>query len=44
MCRIYVRRDADFLTPEKWPEQHHWLKEKLERFHKVFAPLVKSLD
>jgi len=28
--------------PDLWPEQHQWLKEKLERFHKVFAPLVKN--
>lgn len=44
MCRIYVRQGADFLNPERWPELHQWLKEKLETFHQVFAPLVKNLD
>jgi hypothetical protein len=29
---------------ELWPEQRQWLKEKLELFHKAFAPLVKNLD
>jgi hypothetical protein len=43
-CRIYVRQNADFLNPERWPEQHRWLKEKLETFHKVFAPLARSLE
>lgn len=44
MCRIYVRQNADFLNPERWPEQHQWLKEKLETFHKVVGPLVKNLE
>jgi hypothetical protein len=43
-CRVYVRKNADFLNPERWPEQHQWLKENLEIFHKVFAPLAKSLE
>jgi hypothetical protein len=42
-CRIYVRISADFLKPELWPEQHQWLKEKLEIFYKVFGPLARNL-
>lgn len=43
-CRVYVRKNADFLNPERWPEQHQWLKENLEIFHKVFAPLANNLE
>lgn len=44
MCRIYVRQNADFLKEDLWPQQHEWLKDKLELFYKVFAPVVQSLD
>jgi Domain of unknown function (DUF4268) len=44
MCRIYVGKEASFMDSDQWPEQHQWLKDKLETFHKVFAPLVKNLD
>jgi hypothetical protein len=43
-CRIFTRQSADFLREDLWPQQHHWLKEKLELFHKVFAPIVQNLD
>lgn len=43
-CRIYTRTNANFLDTNLWPEQHEWLRERLETFHKVFAPIVKSLD
>jgi hypothetical protein len=44
MCRIYTRQNADFLKEDLWPQQHTWLKEKLELFHRIFAPIVQSLD
>lgn len=28
----------------KWPEQHKWLCDRLERLHQVFSPRVKTLD
>lgn len=43
MCRIYVRKDSDFLDPQHWAEQHSWLKENVERFAKVFGPILKTL-
>jgi len=43
-CRIYTRIDANFLDSEHWPEQHAWLQKQLETFHKVFGPIVKTLD
>lgn len=43
MCRLYVRKDADFTQESEWPDQHKWLRDNLEQFHKVFGPIVKSL-
>ncbi len=42
--KIYVRKDADFLNEALWPEQYKWLKDNLELFHRVFAPLVRDID
>ena len=42
-CRIYVRRSSDFTDEPNWPEQHAWLKEYLEKFHKVFSPWIRDL-
>jgi hypothetical protein len=44
LCRIYLRRNADFFKTEEWPEQHEWLRTNLETFHKVFAPRVMRLE
>ncbi len=43
-CRIYTRIDGDFRNRSLWPEHHAWLRENLEAFQKVFAPLVKSFQ
>lgn len=43
MCRIYTRQDANFLEPDLWPQQFAWMREKLEKLHRVFAPVVKAL-
>ncbi|HEV7797196.1 MAG TPA: DUF4268 domain-containing protein, partial [Pyrinomonadaceae bacterium] len=42
--KIYVRKSADFLDRAKWPEQHEWLRENLEKLYRVFTPRVKTLD
>lgn len=44
MCRVYVRQTADIAARERWPEYHAWLKERLERFLRVFGPRVKALE
>ena len=44
MCRIFVRRNADFLNESLWPELNEWLKDNLERFYLVFAPIVRNLE
>ena len=36
MCRIYLRRNDNFLDSNEWLKQHAWLQEKLEKFRKVF--------
>ena len=42
-CRLYARKDADFLNEALWPEQFEWLRQRLETMHKVFAPIMKNL-
>ncbi|MDH4183417.1 MAG: DUF4268 domain-containing protein [Nitrospinota bacterium] len=41
---IRLRVDHDPTDKEKWPEQHKWMKEKLEMFRNVLGPRVKELD
>jgi hypothetical protein len=41
---VYVQKNADFFDEKLWPEQQAWLKETLERFQTVFAPLAHKLD
>ena len=43
MCRLFTRKDADFLNENLWPEQFAWLKDRLEIMHRVFAPVVKEI-
>ncbi len=43
--RILLRWDgADPSDQKNWPEQHSWLREKLEAFRNVFGPRIKGLD
>lgn len=44
MCRIFTRQNADFTNEAQWRGQFTWLKEKLENLHRVFAPMVRSLN
>lgn len=43
-CRVYLRKDADLDDRARWPEYHAWLVEKLDAFHRVFQPIIKSMD
>ena len=44
-CVVALRReDCDLWDRAGWPEQHDWLYEKLQLFHKTFAARVKRLD
>jgi|SRR5215469_1159952 len=43
-CKIYVRRDADFLNEKLWPEQMNWMKDNLELFKKAFGSIVQKLE
>jgi hypothetical protein len=43
MCRLYARQDADFLNEAQWPQCFEWLRQRLEKMHRVFGPIVKSL-
>lgn len=42
-CRLYTRQNADFTNEALWPEQFEWLRQNLEKMHKVFVPIVKGL-
>jgi hypothetical protein len=42
-CRLYTRRNTDFLNEALWPEQFEWLRQRLEKMHREFAPIVKNL-
>ena len=36
--------ETDLEDRQDWDRQHQWLCDKLETFHKVFSPRVKTLD
>jgi hypothetical protein len=40
---IYLR-NADPADRADWPRQHAWLREKLEKLHRAFAPRIKNLN
>jgi hypothetical protein len=42
-CRIYISKTSDFLNESLWAQQHEWIKQNVEKFHKVFYPLVQNL-
>lgn len=35
---------ADPADESKWPEQHEWIKNTVEKFHRVLSPIIKQLD
>ncbi|EAQ78797.1 DUF4268 domain-containing protein [Blastopirellula marina] len=43
-CRAYLTATADLHDHAKWPEYHEWLRVKLNRMFKIFAPKVKLLE
>ena len=40
---IWLYRPADFFERQGWPEQHEWLREKLEAFRGVLKPRIDEL-
>ncbi len=42
--QVVLRRSADPTRREDWPEQHAWLRDSLEAFHRVFGPRIKGLN
>ncbi len=41
---IETSRDDDPTDRRDWPSQHAWLKNTVEAFHRVLAPIVRELD
>ena len=44
MCRLFVKKDDDFTDEANWPGEFAWLREHLEKMHRVFAPIVRDLS
>ncbi len=42
-CKVYVRKDADFMNEQLWPQHFAWLKKHLEIMHKTFAPIMREV-
>ncbi|MCK4303336.1 MAG: DUF4268 domain-containing protein [Candidatus Eisenbacteria sp.] len=42
--KIILRRAADVTDRRAWPEQHAWLKARLEAFYQIFAPRIRGLS
>jgi serine/threonine protein kinase len=40
---IRNRSNVDPKNRQDWPRQHEWLLDKLEAFHKVFAPRIRAI-
>lgn len=40
---VWLYRSADFFERPRWPEQHEWLREKLEAFRRAFKPRIGEL-
>jgi len=40
---VWLYRGADFFERQQWPEQHEWLREKLEAFRRVLKPKIAEL-
>ena len=38
------KENVDPKNRNDWPSQHLWMAEKLEAFHKTFAPRIRELD
>ena len=41
---VVLQTGGDPAARDAWDEQHGWLLERLEQFHRVFSPRVRTLD
>ena len=41
--RAYLRETADIQDRSSWPDQHEWLRSRLDRLSEVFGPMVRGL-
>lgn len=42
--RAYLPKDGDLRERDKWPEQHRWLRDNIEKMYAVFMPLIKEYE
>lgn len=43
VCRVSVKREADFTDEAQWPEQHLWLRQHVEEFRRVLLPRLEAV-
>jgi len=43
-CKVYFRKPADPKNESNWPDQHAWLRKKLDKLYTVFRPIVRDLE
>ena len=41
--RIYMRKTADVTNRDAWPDQHEWLRERLDTMHQVFSTILQEV-
>jgi hypothetical protein len=41
---VLTKNDADPANRNDWPNQHEWIANYLEAFHRVFSNRVKNLN
>jgi len=42
--RAYLPKDGDMRERDRWPEQHKWLRENIEKMYDAFTPLIKEYE
>lgn len=43
-CRLYTRKIVRLDDQDRWPEYLAWLLNELNDFHRVFSPIIRSLE
>ena len=42
-CAVILRLEADYTQKNEWENQFNWFKDNLEKFYKLFKPLLKII-
>lgn len=44
VCKVFTRKDANFLDESQWPQQFEWLRQRLEKMQQLFAPMMREMS